>query len=332
MAEAPTGKVVLNDALLQSAMDALPQHLAIVDGKGNILWVNEAWQRFDQEHFSLFPEYKSTNVFDAWLIGHPMTPVDSCRSRAGLAAVLSGHIRHFGLEYVDYMFTQTRWFKLTFTQLRHTWPCIVISRLEISEQKLREANIQQQANQDLLTGLANRRLFCLEADKVLALAQRQATPFALLYLDLDHFKSINDKWGHAAGDALLCEVGARLQAHARESDILARFGGDEFVVLLNNVTAQESLISMQRLQESLSQPFTVRGQILNVSVSFGVARYPGDGTTLEALLNKADQVMYCAKIKGEELQFNHIRKLHTEVQLSLTLQGKNIEKLGRSTS
>lgn len=318
-------------ALVLGAVDTLTQHLAIADGRGKILMVNEAWKRFDQEHFLHLPDYLATSIYDAWLLYHRMTPDDAARTRTGLESVLSGLLPHFTLEYADYSEAQTRWFTLTFTLLPHTYRGVVISRLEVTVQKQREADIQQHANQDPLTGLANRRLFCLEAEQVFALAQRQPQPFALLYLDLDNFKAINDQWGHAAGDALLREVGARLGAQTRESDLLARFGGDEFVVLLNGVTAPESLISVQRFQESLAQPFTVKSQILSVSASFGIAWYPSDGTTLETLLSQADGAMYRAKTKGRGFLLDRAGKLQTEpqteVQPGLTLQDKGSEQL-----
>jgi diguanylate cyclase (GGDEF)-like protein len=180
--------------------------------------------------------------------------------------------------------------------------------LEVTVQKQREADIQQQANQDPITGLANRRLFCLEAEQVLALAQRHPQPFAILYLDLDNFKDINDRWGHAVGDVLLREVGSRLETQARESDLLARFGGDEFVVLLNGVDFEESVISSQRFQESLSQPFVYEGQPLTISASFGIACYPSDGKTLEMLLSEADRAMYRAKVKGNGIEWDRAKK------------------------
>ncbi len=330
MDEAYLETAFLDNALVLGAVDTLTQHLAIADGRGKILLVNEAWKRFDREHFSHLPDYLATSIYDAWLLYHRMTPDDAARSRAGLESVLSGFLPHFTLEYADYSTTQTRWFTLTFTALPHTYRGIVISRLEVTEQKQREANIQQQANQDPLTGLANRRLFCLEAEQVLALAQRHPQPFALFYLDLDNFKTINDQWGHAAGDDLLREVGSRLEVQARESDLLARFGGDEFVVLLNGVTAVESLISVQRFQVSLAQPFTVRGQILSVSASFGMACYPSDGTTLETLLSQADGAMYRAKTKGKGLQLDHARNSETEVQPGLTLQDKRPAQVSKN--
>jgi diguanylate cyclase (GGDEF)-like protein len=287
---------------LLSTLDALTQHLAIVDGRGKILMVNEAWKRFDKEHFLQTPNYLDTSVYDAWLLYPRMTGDDTARTREGVEAVLAGLLPQFTLEYADHTAAVTRWFTLTVAPLPHQHQGIVISRREITDQKQREADIKHQANQDPITGLANRRLFCLEAEQRVALAQRQPQPFAILYLDLDDFKTVNDRWGHEVGDQLLRAVGARLEAQARESDLLARFGGDEFVMLLNGVDVEGCLVSILRFQESLAQPFVLRHQTLTVSVSFGSACYPSDGTTLEALLSQADRAMYHAKGRDVELE------------------------------
>jgi diguanylate cyclase (GGDEF)-like protein len=304
----------MDEELLLNALDALTQHLAIADGRGKILLVNEAWKRFDREHFLQTPNYQDTSIYDAWLLYSRMSPDDTARSREGVEAVLAGLLPHFTLEYAEGTAAVTRWFTVTVTPLPHGHRGVVISRREITVQKQREADIQQQANQDPITGLANRRLFCLEAEQVLALAQRHPQPFAILYLDLDNFKDINDRWGHAVGDGLLREVGARLEAQARESDLLARFGGDEFVVLLNGVDFAESVISSQRFQESLSQPFICGCKALTISASFGIACYPGNGKTLETLLSQADGAMYRAKAKGGGIEWERASRSAVETR------------------
>lgn len=301
----------MDEELLTDVLDALTQHLAVADGRGKILRVNEAWKRFDREHFLQVPDYQDTNVYDVWLLQHRMISDDADKSRAGVEGVLAGVLPEFTLEYTDHAATP-RWFTVTVTPLPHKQRGIVISRREVTEQKQREATLQQQANQDPITGLANRRLFCLEAEQVLALAQRHPQPFALLYLDLDNFKDINDRWGHAAGDTLLREVGSRLEAQARESDLLARFGGDEFVVLLQGVNLAEGLVSGQRFQDSLAQPFVFEGHPFTISASFGIACYPEDGNTLETLLSHADRAMYRAKARGGGLAWERMEEARPE--------------------
>jgi diguanylate cyclase (GGDEF)-like protein len=298
----------MDKELLTDVLDALTQHLAVVDGRGKILLVNEAWKHFDREHFLQTPNYGDTTINDAWLLQHRMTDDDAAKSRAGVEGVLAGIFPHFTLEYADHAATTTRWFTVTVTSLQHKHRGVVISRREVTEQKQREATILQQANQDPITGLANRRLFCLEAEQVLALAQRHPQPFAILYLDLDNFKTINDRWGHEAGDKLLREIGSRLEAQARGSDLLARFGGDEFVVLLNGVNLEEGLISSQRFRDSLAQPFVFEDRPFSISASFGIACYPGDGKTLEVLLTQADQAMYRAKAQGGGLEWERMEE------------------------
>jgi diguanylate cyclase (GGDEF)-like protein len=135
----------------------------------------------------------------------------------------------------------------------------------------------------------------LEASHMLALAKRHAWHPALIYLDIDNFKGINDQHGHAVGDVVLGRVGARLRRLTRESDLLARLGGDEFVVLVNNVTVLESARIVRVYRRSLAQPPIIDGMPIIIRASFGTAHYPVDGVTIEALLSVADGAMYAAK-------------------------------------
>jgi diguanylate cyclase (GGDEF)-like protein len=158
------------------------------------------------------------------------------------------------------------------------------------------------ASHDSLTGLPNRRLFLDRLDQALARARRQETQLALMFIDLDNFKIINDTHGHNAGDAVLQEVGQRLRLLLRETDTAARIGGDEFIVLIEGPCDDESLDNIVRkVQATLSLPVLYQDIELGASGSIGVARYPQDGTTASTLIAAADQAMYRCKDKKDSL-------------------------------
>jgi diguanylate cyclase len=171
--------------------------------------------------------------------------------------------------------------------------------LKERDKSLANANLElkRQATHDALTGIANRVLFV----EHLNLAVHERRPFAVCVFDLDRFKLINDSLGHGAGDALLKQVSSRLQSLVRSSDVVARAGGDEFLLLLRDVASAEEIEAlMMRWMASLSQPYQLTGLELHVSPSIGVARYPSDGTAAEELLARADEAMYFAKRSGRK--------------------------------
>lgn len=175
---------------------------------------------------------------------------------------------------------------------------------DISERKAFEARIERQALHDPLTRLANRRLLLMRLEQELARARRTAGHGALLFLDLDHFKQINDSYGHALGDALLTGMAERLQAVLRTEDMAARLGGDEFVVLLGpdsgtlGDTAGRARRVGEKLLGALQQPMNLGDYELRLSGSMGIALYPDEQVGAEQLLQRADHAMYRAKAEG----------------------------------
>ena len=133
----------------------------------------------------------------------------------------------------------------------------------------------------------------------MALCQRTATKLAVLYVDLDDFKPVNDRYGHAIGDELLREVAARLKTGIRHSDLAARLGGDEFAVALPNTGTEDAAGLATKLVESLSAPYRITSLLIHISASIGVAAYPDTASTAELLLHHADKAMYEAKTVGK---------------------------------
>jgi len=213
---------------------------------------------------------------------------------------------------------------------------------DVTDRKNAEEKIRLLAYYDVLTGLPNRRSFLDQLSLAIDRAQRRDDPLALLFLDLDRFKRINDSLGHSAGDELLKEVASRLvkvvrstdcvgrpfSVEANRDDLVSRFGGDEFVVLLtelNRVTDAANVA--RRLSEELAKPYELNGQTLLMTASIGIAVYPNDGIVAESLIRNADTAMYCAKDNGgnnfqfysESMNSSALEQLRLESQLGEAL-------------
>lgn len=160
--------------------------------------------------------------------------------------------------------------------------------------------IEHLALHDQLTGLHNRHALLEQLGQLLGPKGRQRARFGLLFMDLDGFKPVNDRYGHATGDAVLKAVAGRINSCVRQQDFAARIGGDEFVVVLQNIEQADAVTAMaQRIRTSLAQPLMIDGQQIRVGASIGMVSYPADGATADALLARADQMMYEIKRGGK---------------------------------
>jgi len=169
---------------------------------------------------------------------------------------------------------------------------------DISEQKLQAARIEKLAFYDSLTGLPNRALFLDRLEHSMLVAQRHDKRFALMFMDLNRFKEINDSLGHAIGDMALVEVSRRFQSACRQEETLARLGGDEFVLIADDADRKTALLIAKRLQHALSEPLNLMGHVVTLGMSIGIALYAEDGRTSEDLIKHADIAMYRAKASG----------------------------------
>ncbi len=192
---------------------------------------------------------------------------------------------------------------------------------DITERKASERRIQQLAYHDLLTGLPNRLLMRDRFRQAIAHAERTHTRVALLFLDLDNFKHVNDSLGHASGDALLQDVAKRLEHCIRETDTISRQGGDEFLIILRDLPDTEALPPiLPKLLERLSEPFHTAGRELSTSVSMGISVFPRDGRDFESLLKKADMAMYRAKDAGRNTFRFFDESMNAEADEHLVMQ------------
>jgi diguanylate cyclase (GGDEF)-like protein/PAS domain S-box-containing protein len=170
---------------------------------------------------------------------------------------------------------------------------------DLAKKKEYEALIWEQANCDPLTGLLNRRIFHDRLEQEIRRADRKGLSIALMFLDLDHFKEVNDALGHSVGDLLIQEAALRLRSCMRESDSVARLGGDEFTVIIGELHGTDVAVRIaQEMLRKLEEPFQLGLETIFISTSIGITFYPKDGVTLEVLLKNADQAMYAAKNQG----------------------------------
>jgi diguanylate cyclase (GGDEF)-like protein/PAS domain S-box-containing protein len=195
--------------------------------------------------------------------------------------------------------------------------------IDITERKAAEEKIAQLARTDGLTGLANRSTFLERLQQIFAAAKRGAVPFAVLYLDLDKFKPVNDTFGHPTGDLLLQEVGRRLKSCIRETDLIARLGGDEFAVLQSEVKEPAAAGELAaRIQSELCRPYVLGDNEAHISVSIGICPFGAGIVDADAMLAQADLALYRSKEEGRNQYHFHSQDLDQEVQERVTLGGE----------
>ncbi len=202
------------------------------------------------------------------------------------------------------------------------------TNMDIHERKLTEMRVEYLAHHDELTGLPNRVSFNHSLEHTIRQAKRKRAKLAVMFIDLDRFKNINDSLGHDVGDQLLQEVSLRLRTTLRDSDIVARLGGDEFVVLIDGWLTSEDLVSVsQKILQAVSTPYLLEGQEYDLTTSVGISTYPQHGEDAQELLRHADVAMYRAKEMGKnnfqfytaQMDFNSVDRLRMESGLRRAL-------------
>ena len=192
---------------------------------------------------------------------------------------------------------------------------------DITERKQQEEAIWRQANFDTLTGLANRNLFADRLERALATARRNKSKVGLVFLDLDGFKWINDTLGHDVGDELLIEAGRRLRACVREKDTVARPGGDEFTLIVHDLTVAEDMLAIgEKLVAVMAMPYELAGSTQQISGSAGITVFPDDGEDVQTLLKNADIAMYKAKQAGKNRCQFYARHMQVDAHARMQME------------
>lgn len=226
-----------------------------------------------------------------------------------LHKALDGEAVHFEFEYLNYTFL------IYLSPILEDGSIIeVVGTIsDITERKIAERQVERMAYYDFLTGLPNRRLLEYEIQEAITDSKRHHKQFAVLFMDLDRFKHINDSMGHATGDELLKYVGKRLTNIVRKTDTVARLGGDEFVILLPNTTSSEAEIVATKIINSLREPIIFKNIDIFVNSSLGISMYPTDGETTEDLIRNADIAMYESKNDRVNTFYFFTEELHEEM-------------------
>jgi diguanylate cyclase (GGDEF)-like protein/PAS domain S-box-containing protein len=192
---------------------------------------------------------------------------------------------------------------------------IVLLAHDITERKKNEEKIKHLAYHDTLTGLLNRNYFRDCFKESIARAEKAKQMLAVLFIDLDRFKVINDTFGHSVGDILLKQTAEKLMSSVGKNDLICRQGGDEFILLLNNTSKEETERTANKIHETLSAPFVLSGNEVYITPSIGISFYPHDGLEVESLIKNADMAMYDAKSKGKNnYQFYSLNKAETNLR------------------
>ncbi|MGA2124588.1 MAG: EAL domain-containing protein [Xanthobacteraceae bacterium] len=226
----------------------------------------------------------------------PAGTVTSC-SPERLLDLFDGHLSGRGSDDLVVEIRGDRALAFTFQPMESGGSVVLIE--DVTYRRNAEAKIAHMARYDALTGLPNRSYFHDQMDRFLADPDRRTESWAVMFVDLDHFKQINDTLGHAVGDHLLCAVADRLRGIVRESDVISRFGGDEFIVLQSPISKPEEAATLaRRIIDVVSEPYRIDGHRLVIAVSIGIAVTSDAGVTAEILLQNADMALYRAKFDG----------------------------------
>lgn len=282
--------------MYRAAFDASPSSMAILDDKGRIVAVNQTWERFSIDNGGEPGAYLGEKYLDMVPAGGDVV-LDRIHRR--LQRLIRGQDKTMQLEYPCHSPRRKRWFLMRASRFKAgDRETILVIHTDITARHLAEDRARESAETDALTGLFNRRSFQERAAQVLAQAKREQGSAALLFIDLDDFKFINDRLGHAAGDAMLVELARRLKHTLREADVPARIGGDEFLVCcrVGGRACVDRLL--ERLLSALSAPVVLEGESIVPVFSLGIALWPEDAERLDDLINAADQAMYQAKAES----------------------------------
>jgi diguanylate cyclase (GGDEF)-like protein len=311
-----------NAAFVTDVLNALTASIAVLDHRGVIIAVNDAWKRFARENgVRDAAAFLGSNYLIACEAAVRDADPTARAVYAAFRALQGGSQDQFSIEYPCHSPTTQRWFEMRMTRSPNQPHYIVVAHENITARKRIESELlrarqsiesfnaqlqealareQQNARTDELTGINNRRHFFALARPAFTVGVRYGHPLSAILLDLDHFKEINDRWGHQVGDDVLKHVADILRRHLCGADILGRFGGEEFIVLLPQSTADQTRAVAERIRDEIEafRLDTPKGCIA-LTVSAGVADTAQVGyDSIERLIGLADQALYAAKQAG----------------------------------
>ena len=310
-------EVVRKEAFVRAIFDSVETHLAVLDRDGIVVDANTRWLEYVR---SGERDLKDATVGDDYVaLCRETDTEDGRQAAAGLEAVLGGKRPSFSLEFPTDRAEGRRWYHMLVTPMRSAEGGVVISHRDVTERKRVEDALEHQALHDVVTDLPNRVLLRDRLRQAILAARRRNNYVALLFIDLDRFKELNDTFGHQAGDVVLREVGERFLKAVRSSDTVARLGGDEFAVLIPLAAdAEEALMVAHRVVGSLGEPFVIEGESAFIEASVGVVMCPEHGEDVQTLMRRADVAMYAAKRAGSGVQLYEAAKdLHSPSAIGL---------------
>ncbi len=298
---------LIAENLAEPVMNALSSHICVVGLNGEILAVNRAWMEFSKSNAGgVETAYVGINYLNVCRSSEGPASQEARSFFDGMLDVLEGRKEFFQIEYPCHSPTELRWFLARVTPLvkRHGTQDdeklgAVVSHTNITDRKLLELDYKRLASSDPLTSLPNRRFFKETAKIELARFRRFGGTMSVLMMDLDHFKLVNDTYGHLAGDTVLKKVAAHCKAAVRGSDTFARIGGEEFVALLPGTDEAGAIILAEKLRlivENLKIK-TDAGK-LQVTTSIGISSVESRDRSINAALERADKALYAAKNAG----------------------------------
>jgi diguanylate cyclase (GGDEF)-like protein len=327
---------LVEDDIAVAVIDALTSQICVVDPEGIIFAVNRAWKQFTADNSSgQVLDHIGVNYLN--VCRHSVGPAseEAPDFVSGLRAVLGGEREFFQIEYPCHSPKEMRWFLARISPLRrrsgstgHANIGAVVSHMNITDRKLIEMDYARLAATDPLTGLPNRRFFDefakLDMDRFL----RFGEPSSVLMVDLDHFKSINDTYGHAVGDEVLRRVASLGKLVFRSSDLFARWGGEEFVCLLPRTDEWGAILAAEKLRSAVEQLSIVcSGKPVPLTASVGVSTVDSADRVMDDALLRADRALYRAKNDGR----NCVRNYEIRASRTPRTRAKPDEENGTTT-
>jgi len=280
----------LETNVLQALTNAIPAPIFYKDSDGKYLGCNKAFEEFVGRSRE---EIVGKSVFELWEpdLAQVYHDADTALFKDGGKQIYEGQVTYADGTAHDVMFH-----KASFHATKDDVGGIVGVMLDITDRKRMEADLERMARTDALTGLGNRYILFTALEGACKRAKRHGTYLAVLALDLDGFKSVNDTHGHPEGDTILEEVAERLRSSVREADTIVRMGGDEFFIVLEEATGHDHVAKIARtIIENIAEPYIRDFGTVNIGISIGIAVYGNDGTDAKSLIKRADRALYTIK-------------------------------------